>query len=1032
MMQDSLARRLLLVPCVLALLAASAVAGQAIAYRLEKAGRVSMAVYDAQGRMLRTLLAGEPQEAGEHRVVWDGLDREGKPAAPGSYTWKLIRHGGLRAEYLLSLGTSVGHASWPGQHGGPHAVDVADGQLYMTASMCEGSPQAVKVGLADGAIHWEFPTQGGWHQGADLAVLGDRVYFISARHYNDKPNEHWLYVMSATTGRRVASWGQKRLPAAPQAGADEQKDGVLVDRLDAGRDVLIAAARSGVVAWLDPEKGTVLDTARVDGEIRDVAAAPDGAALVLVGTEVLRIPRAAKQPEPVVRGLAAPVCLDADLATGRLFVFEGGDLQQVKRFGPKGKLEATFGREGGRRTGLYKPEDFRDVADLCADGSGGFIVAETAMAPRRTSQFDSSGRLVREWLGGQQFYTFAAPDPDDPTSLWMDSQWGWVMNVQADYAKRTWRVRACYPWPGQFERHMLSGYKMAQRHFVVRTDLDGDGRKEVLLRAASLTGYLCRPDEQAGVLRPVAALTRVLAAAGWNWHKVPVEELPKPWLEAGKLKGIDLTARNVRQNHLGYAWADADGDHAVDANELRLHKGDVMARSGCLFLTDALDIYTRDGWGPGNSGYTVHPATGYTATGAPIWDFGTLRRSPEAYRVGSTQDLRIDAKGSTYIAAHTAGDGYSIGGVHNRAHGWNWPGTQIAGCGVFKWDAKGVPLWQVGHHASRFRHGRGQLHYPVQIHGPVKGCIGVSDKIVHPCELWTEDGLYVGGVLDGHVADGLPEWAYVWWRQDPIAGSHRDHHGLHQYDMILGGSLVELPSGEVLWIGAGWNNCPVFRIHGLDGLARKEGRVAVRQPARAAEGKGTGLRAEYYFGEKIEGEPRHTSIDKQVWFGHVQEPRKTRNPWPKLRVPPPTVEDILDHGDAAELTKDDERGGELPKGAKAPPEAAALDFPKTFTVRWTGFLEPRFAEPYTFSAYYQDARLWVGGRRIELKPEGGQWRHKFFSEPVPLEAGRKVPIRVEWTATEGAKSEAHLNWESPTQAIEHIPTSALYPSAKAP
>ena len=61
-----------------------------ISYTLPRGGKVSLAVYDAQGRQVRTLLAGESQTAGKHTAEWDGLDRLGKAMAVGTYEWRLL------------------------------------------------------------------------------------------------------------------------------------------------------------------------------------------------------------------------------------------------------------------------------------------------------------------------------------------------------------------------------------------------------------------------------------------------------------------------------------------------------------------------------------------------------------------------------------------------------------------------------------------------------------------------------------------------------------------------------------------------------------------------------------------------------------------------------------------------------------------------------------------------------------------------------------------------------------------------------
>jgi hypothetical protein len=49
---------------------------EAIRYTLREPGRVSLALYDQDGIQVRTLRKAEPQAAGKHAIVWDGLDQK--------------------------------------------------------------------------------------------------------------------------------------------------------------------------------------------------------------------------------------------------------------------------------------------------------------------------------------------------------------------------------------------------------------------------------------------------------------------------------------------------------------------------------------------------------------------------------------------------------------------------------------------------------------------------------------------------------------------------------------------------------------------------------------------------------------------------------------------------------------------------------------------------------------------------------------------------------------------------------------------
>ena len=60
-----------------------------VRYDVPKDGeRVSIKVYDVEGRLVRTLVDG-PQTAGERRVAWDGRDNRGQNVASGIYFYRL-------------------------------------------------------------------------------------------------------------------------------------------------------------------------------------------------------------------------------------------------------------------------------------------------------------------------------------------------------------------------------------------------------------------------------------------------------------------------------------------------------------------------------------------------------------------------------------------------------------------------------------------------------------------------------------------------------------------------------------------------------------------------------------------------------------------------------------------------------------------------------------------------------------------------------------------------------------------------------
>jgi len=59
-----------------------------IRFKLPSTGRVELAVFDVRGALVAKLVTGE-RDAGEHAVVWDGMDDLGRPAASGVYLYRL-------------------------------------------------------------------------------------------------------------------------------------------------------------------------------------------------------------------------------------------------------------------------------------------------------------------------------------------------------------------------------------------------------------------------------------------------------------------------------------------------------------------------------------------------------------------------------------------------------------------------------------------------------------------------------------------------------------------------------------------------------------------------------------------------------------------------------------------------------------------------------------------------------------------------------------------------------------------------------
>ena len=99
----------------------------------------------------------------------------------------------------------------------------------------------------------------------------------------------------------------------------------------------------------------------------------------------------------------------------------------------------------------------------------------------------------------------------------------------------------------------------------------------------------------------------------------------------------------------------------------------------------------------------------------------------------------------------------------------------------------------------------------------------------------------------------------------------------------------------------------------------------------------------------------------------------------------------------------------------------------TFSVRWSGQIEPRYSETYTFYTMSDDGvRLWVNGRLVIDNWTDHAAREN--SGGITLTAGQKVDIKMEFYEN-AYDAVARLSWSSASQAKEVVPSSRLYPAA---
>ena len=101
----------------------------------------------------------------------------------------------------------------------------------------------------------------------------------------------------------------------------------------------------------------------------------------------------------------------------------------------------------------------------------------------------------------------------------------------------------------------------------------------------------------------------------------------------------------------------------------------------------------------------------------------------------------------------------------------------------------------------------------------------------------------------------------------------------------------------------------------------------------------------------------------------------------------------------------------------------------TFSVRWTGYVVPRYTQEYTFHTTTDDGvRLWVDNMTTPIIDRWINQSPTTWTGTINLIAGTPYQIRMDFYEN-GGGAVAQLRWSSPSQALEIVPMGRLYTAA---
>jgi hypothetical protein len=969
-----------------------------IRYTIGEPGRVSLAVYDATGRMVRPIHYGQPHVPGQYTVLWDGLDRYGDPLPPGSYEWRLLRTPGFGRELLVNVGVNTPWSPfdvWPGNHFGPNValIDPVDGGLYVGSVSSEGPPSIVKIAIDGSKKFWDDHSLGysapiTSNGLCGLARVGVPLFYLVGTQ---------LYVRDPATFENLAHAGHPEYTSGLFANlthAGDTQTNFSPMRLAGGADFLaITYQNYNETRFTWPGGPNIVKdiTVSVPKPV-DVTAGAGETAYVLAngGTSIVKVDLTTNAVTTVASGLPTLKFLSYDASSGDILVSDGNYVQNFSM--QLTRLGRSCGNPNGRTYGVFSATDFGNILDLKADGKGGFVTVE--QFPRRVAHFRGREKyeLVNQWFGGTQWGSLAAIDPVNPTSAYLPTDPRHLGRGKIDYKTKTWTLTHIYDevshssWNVGSSSHpdiLPTGGERSfweVRHVSGQTFLVNRGAG---LAAGSVT--ILRVDDKQNRLLPVAYLGGLHPTIG---H-------PDVYLAALKRMGIRYPLA-AGPTHRAFSWSDTNQNGLVDPEEISLASVGIRYGSYSCSVGPNWDITCPiESRG---SAWSVIANEGTLE--CPKWNWDHARpgdcryatREREALHPIATSIYR-DQSGGTYLT------------VNNRLREWdfrdvppmNWPNNKSHSSRLLKWDPQGVESFSVGRHTDSKSGAAGEFSEVRAVLAEVKDCLVIMDACA-PAGVWTRDGLYAGGFNDDV---GLPAklegWKAVAFRKRP--------HDDNQW-----GQVIETSAGDVLWGQMRDNSTPFFRITGWKNWERKNGQLTLKATVPSARRSGSGLVGTYFATPDLAGKPIFTAVDPVIQFGPMRGDHR--------EVP-------------AGLSWFNQRDPRL-DSQKAP-----------VSVRWTGWVEGPLSEDFKFRVYIYGrgrsgarVRLWIANKLlidswndITLEQFKTNWPYtrELISAPIPLQVGKRVPIRIEYATPRIADAHLHLYWSSLSFDLRHVPRVYLYP-----
>jgi len=574
-------------------------------------GFVSVQIVNAEGLVVRQLMAQEFMTKGEHEIKWDGLTtpnwrQPGEPVPAGKYRWRGLWHKGIGLR-LKGWACNGGKAPWDspdgrGNWGGDHGIPVAcasDGErIYLGWSGAEAGKALLAVD-PEGNVVWRC-SRGGMSGAELVAAATGTVYAVN-----------WdgaVFRVDARTGK-FTDWsgsGSTDLSLREILGEEPGKDEKPTGLFASGDRLYVAFGSRNLIVILDAGSGRPLKRLSV-AEPSDMEK--PGAELMVVSEH--RTVMAINEETGMTRPFASSGSWIGGLAASRdgtLFVGTRDPDNQIKVFDSNGREQKAIGRPGGRPLlGRWDPTGLRFILGMALDGRGQLWVMEADAMPKRVSVWDAgTGAFVREFFGPTSYGALGgAICPADPTVM-VGQGCEWKLDAQTGRG-------ACVS--------VITREGMENARFGVGSN----GR--VYLAVAGHWAFNNGP-------------VRIFERVGQGEYRL------RTMFYYRAKDGSELTQPSGHGRSLEAAetliWSDENDDQTRQAGEISGVSGELRFSGWYMFMTADLTFYAD------NRQYKV---AGFTKCGAPRYDLAAPVIMPAA-GLGSA-DGRLVLQSGEYGAAQS-------------------------------------------------------------------------------------------------------------------------------------------------------------------------------------------------------------------------------------------------------------------------------------------------------------------------------------------------------------------------------------------